>query len=1402
MVFNLVANDAASSAFDKLARNVELSNAAIDRHNAAAAASTKTLDDNGRAVDRNNDSLARMSGTLTTTSHGFGLLATAAVAFGPAIGAAAAVATAGIIGLGGIVTSTGAALGVFGLTAKSQFDGLSKGYQNIQKLKEAAAAAPAGSKEQAADYAKLAQAQAEYTKTFGPAAAGMNNLQNAWTRWKTATSGQTNEILAKGLNLVADALPKLRPLFDTGAAAAGRFLDAIKGWVSGGGMDRAVNLLNNMAKAVMPPLEQAMRNIAKAAGDLAPLFAVFAVNVANGLAHITGAFASWVASNGASAFQTFMNFLRTNGPAVWALLKNLADAAVNIARALAPLAPVSLAIANALAKLIAAAPPVVIQAAAVAFVAYSVGMKVLAVWAPIVAVATKGWAAAQWLLNVAMTANPIGLIVIAIAALAAALYLAWTRSAAFRVAIEAAWNGLRAAAGVVASAIVAAWQSVVTFFSGVGTSIIGVFNGIKNFITSSFNTWWASNGEAIKQIWNNVWNSVADTVRTIWAVISPIIQVGITVIRTAIQAGMAVIQAVWSASWSVISTAVQIAWGVIQAIFQAGIAVVSAAWNLFWSVLGNVLKVVWAGIEAVIKVAWDVIVGIFTIAISLLTGHWNAAWVALQNMATQVWNAIVAFFRTTWAAIQGIFDAAAKFIEALLSAAWNLISSVAQTIWNAIWAFFAGWINTFKTNWTAAIGWIEQALSAAWSSISATAISVWNAIWAFFANWINTFKSNWTATISWVEQALSAAWNSISATAQAVWNAIWAFFAGWINTFKTNWTATISWVEQALSAAWSSISATATSTWNAIWAFFSGWITNFKNSWTAAIGWLEGALSAAWSSIQSTASTAWNAIVGAIKTAISAIGNAIRAPIEWVIETPLNGGIIKGFNIISSVVNGPHINDIPHIPTVPAFRSGIAGFEPPNAGIRSIPGYGGGDKHLALLEAGESVVPKELTPALAGWLKAHGVPGYATGMVSSAQVFALAQSSGIPSLSMTSGYRPGGTSAHAAGTAADIASWDVGSTDPNTPMNKLYQWISSKYHNSFEVIHWPYGGIKQGKDVSGSFWPESVWLQHKDHVHWAIDYPGFTGGAAPGILGQIGNVIGGVVRTAEQILSGLGTVGMDLFNGNIGAAVSYLLGKTMGGNPAQGLLKDLLTKIPNFLADKAANFLSNLVKNYVTGQQGASASTSSAGSVTAGAGETSYITAMLADMGAPATAANIQSILAWSRREFPSWPPAATWNLMATTQAAPGATNFNSVGVKNYPDPTTGARANAQTLLNGLYPNIVADLRSGKGLIGQSNIASELLKWSGGGYSSLDQGGWLPPGRSLVVNNTGGYEKVLPPGGDAALTAELRALRSQMAELIRITAAVPAATGAHVGGAINGSAGRAGFRNRYPVGGS
>lgn len=56
----------------------------------------------------------------------------------------------------------------------------------------------------------------------------------------------------------------------------------------------------------------------------------------------------------------------------------------------------------------------------------------------------------------------------------------------------------------------------------------------------------------------------------------------------------------------------------------------------------------------------------------------------------------------------------------------------------------------------------------------------------------------------------------------------------------------------------------------------------------------------------------------------------------------------------------------------------------------------------------------------------------------------------------------------------------------------------------------------------------------------------------------------------------------------------------------------------------------------------------------------------------------------------------ASNNPLNTTEPWAGATNYNSVGVKNYRTAADGINATVTTLLNGHYTGIVNDLREGK----------------------------------------------------------------------------------------------------------
>jgi hypothetical protein len=69
---------------------------------------------------------------------------------------------------------------------------------------------------------------------------------------------------------------------------------------------------------------------------------------------------------------------------------------------------------------------------------------------------------------------------------------------------------------------------------------------------------------------------------------------------------------------------------------------------------------------------------------------------------------------------------------------------------------------------------------------------------------------------------------------------------------------------------------------------------------------------------------------------------------------------------------------------------------------------------------------------------------------------------------------------------------------------------------------------------------------------------------------------------------------------------------------------------------------------------------------------------------APVCGNNLVAMVAWQAQEGTR----VAWNPLATTRGMPGATTFNSVGVKNYSSLEEGLQATALTLL---VPAVIAD---------------------------------------------------------------------------------------------------------------
>lgn len=97
-------------------------------------------------------------------------------------------------------------------------------------------------------------------------------------------------------------------------------------------------------------------------------------------------------------------------------------------------------------------------------------------------------------------------------------------------------------------------------------------------------------------------------------------------------------------------------------------------------------------------------------------------------------------------------------------------------------------------------------------------------------------------------------------------------------------------------------------------------------------------------------------------------------------------------------------------------------------------------------------------------------------------------------------------------------------------------------------------------------------------------------------------------------------------------------------------------------------------------------------------GEMTQVTwaqSLLSSLGMPQTRDNMAAVVAWEMAEGGHWYNTAHYNPLNTSQPMPGASTFNTDGVKAYTSWEMGLKATVITLRNGLYDGVLAALRAG-----------------------------------------------------------------------------------------------------------
>jgi phage-related protein len=170
------------------------------------------------------------------------------------------------------------------------------------------------------------------------------------------------------------------------------------------------------------------------------------------------------------------------------------------------------------------------------------------------------WAAAQWVLNAALNANPLGIAIALIAALVAGIIYAWHNSETFRNVVLAVWGAIKSAISSVVGWITGTawpwiqrtWQAIQIATQILWNQIKAIWNGIKNAISTALN--------AIQSVVTAVWSAIVNFVRAYINAYKAVIMAGFNAVRSTVTSVMnavrSVNQSIWNAIKSVISSAI------------------------------------------------------------------------------------------------------------------------------------------------------------------------------------------------------------------------------------------------------------------------------------------------------------------------------------------------------------------------------------------------------------------------------------------------------------------------------------------------------------------------------------------------------------------------------------------------------------------------------------------------------------------------------------------------------------------------------------------------------------------------------------------------------------------------------------------------------------------------------
>lgn len=412
-------------------------------------------------------------------------------------------------------------------------------------------------------------------------------------------------------------------------------------------------------------------------------------------------------------------------------------------------------------------------------------------------------AAAQTVWNVSLFANPIGLIIGAIAAFIAIVVVAYNNVGWFKDFVDQSmgmivdavehlvnfwnhgvvpmWDAAMSAAGDFFGAI-GAWigsavKAVQDFFGGFGkgagdaqASVGGFFDGIGQAIgdfVGGVGNWFAGIGQGIADAFNGAVAFVTPIIDFIGSIIST----GVNNIITNWTNAFNLVRDIFVNVWNGLVWFFQPLVDLIFAIIKGVVEISTAFWTAAWEIVSTIFIGIWTNIVRVFEPIIQGISDTITTVVGAVSDWWNSTWQGIVDFFTGIWTGIMEFLAPI---VQGISDTitnAVNGVTAAWNAAWQFIGDYFASIWNGMVAFYGPILQGI---WDFIVS-VGEGISSAWNQI-------WSAISSFFTERWNNIVSNVTGAVNLVRTIITNVVNAIS----NAWNATWSAVGNYISQVWSN----------------------------------------------------------------------------------------------------------------------------------------------------------------------------------------------------------------------------------------------------------------------------------------------------------------------------------------------------------------------------------------------------------------------------------------------------------------------------------------------------------------------------------------------------------------------------------------------------------------------------------------